>query len=144
MPISDTRGSVLGTVIRDEHEHEKGHTRMDTKSDATDSRTASAAGGELEAARIRAYRQARIFEPSIDGYNAAMSVYEAAFGGEPPIISTALSVIQDLIYALKIARPCVAAFADTSHLLQGFSPARTVEDEWLVAVDAAIAKAEGR
>lgn len=35
-----------------------------------------------EKARIRAYRQARIFEPSMDGYHAAMSTYTAAFG--PP------------------------------------------------------------
>ena len=37
----------------------------------------------IEAARIRAYRQARIFEPSMEGYNAAMSVYVAAFGKHP-------------------------------------------------------------
>lgn len=35
---------------------------------------------ELEAARIRAYRQARVFEPSMDGYYGAMATYTAAFG----------------------------------------------------------------
>jgi len=34
---------------------------------------------EIEAIRLRAYRQARIFEPSMEGYGAAMSVYHAAF-----------------------------------------------------------------
>lgn len=44
---------------------------------------------EFEAARIRAYRQARIFEPSAEAYHAAMSVYAAAFGppdGEPTVV----------------------------------------------------------
>lgn len=35
----------------------------------------------LEAARLRAYRQARVWEPNMDCYSAAMSVYAAAFGG---------------------------------------------------------------
>ncbi len=45
---------------------------------------------EREASRLRAYRQARIFEPSMDGYTGAMATYEAAFGqhdGEPQIMA---------------------------------------------------------
>jgi hypothetical protein len=33
-----------------------------------------------EARRVRAYRAMRIFEPSMEGYAAAVAVYEAAFG----------------------------------------------------------------
>lgn len=44
---------------------------------------------EQESARVRAYRQARIYEPNMDMYNAAMATYAAAFGkpdGEPEIV----------------------------------------------------------
>lgn len=43
----------------------------------------------LEERRVAAYRQARIFEPNMDCYHAAMAVYAAAFGkpdGEPTVI----------------------------------------------------------
>jgi len=43
----------------------------------------------FEAAKLAAYRQARIFEPNMDTYDAAMAVYAAAFGrpdGEPEIV----------------------------------------------------------
>lgn len=33
----------------------------------------------IEERRIAAYRQARVFEPSMDGYAGAMAVYHAAF-----------------------------------------------------------------
>lgn len=44
---------------------------------------------QWEAAKLRAYRQARIFEPNREAYHAAMAVYAAAFGkpdGEPEIV----------------------------------------------------------
>lgn len=42
-----------------------------------------------DAARLRAYRQARLYEPNMDMYHAAMATYAAAFGkpdGEPEIV----------------------------------------------------------
>jgi hypothetical protein len=44
---------------------------------------------DWEAAKLRAYRQARIWEPNMDAYHGAMSVYDAAFGnpeGEPSVV----------------------------------------------------------
>jgi len=35
---------------------------------------------DVEARRVRAYRAMRLYEPSMEGYNAAVAVYEAAFG----------------------------------------------------------------
>jgi hypothetical protein len=43
---------------------------------------ATAAAG-VEARKARAYRAMRVFEPSMEGYNAAVAVYEAAFGDTP-------------------------------------------------------------
>lgn len=43
----------------------------------------------LRDAELAAYRQARVFEPSMEGYHAAMSVYAAAFGkpdGEASVV----------------------------------------------------------
>ena len=37
----------------------------------------------LEEARVRAYRETRIWEPNTDTYSAAVAVYEAAFGPWP-------------------------------------------------------------
>lgn len=55
-----------------------------------------------------------------------------------------IAAAPDLLAALKAARPHVAASAEASHLLQGFSRSETAEDRLLQTVDAAIAKAEGR
>lgn len=41
---------------------------------------------DMEAARLRAYRAMRLFEPSMEGYNAAVAVYEAAFGVAAPLV----------------------------------------------------------
>lgn len=38
------------------------------------------AAARIETARVAAYRAARVFEPSLEGYGAAMAVYIAAFG----------------------------------------------------------------
>lgn len=56
-----------------------------------------------------------------------------------------IAAAPDLYEALKSVRGVVAASAEASHLLDGFGP-RTVTagDRLLQAVDAAIAKAEGK
>lgn len=43
----------------------------------------SASCQDIENRRLRAYRAMRVFEPSMEGYNAAVAVYEAAFGDLP-------------------------------------------------------------
>lgn len=35
---------------------------------------------DVEQMRVKAYRQARVFEPNMESYHAAMAVYSAAFG----------------------------------------------------------------
>lgn len=43
-------------------------------------RAQQALRAEIEEQRVAAYRQMRIWEPNMDAYTAAVSVYEAAFG----------------------------------------------------------------
>lgn len=55
-----------------------------------------------------------------------------------------IAAAPELLQALKQVRYQVAASAEASHLLQGFRRSETAEDRLFQAVDAAIAKAEGR
>lgn len=54
----------------------------DVEADLLPAITAATAAqeAELEKARVAAYRAARVFEPNMDCYGAAMAVYIAAFG----------------------------------------------------------------
>lgn len=52
--------------------------------------------------------------------------------------------VEELVHALTLARPIIAASAEASHLLQGFTRSETAGDRLLQTVDAALAHAGSR
>lgn len=75
-----------------------------------------------------------------DGWSVASTINHDPADAE--FIVRAVNNHESLLAALKESRPHVAASAEASHLLQGFTRSETAEDRLLQTVDAAIAKAE--
>lgn len=73
--LADVKLSVMRDGAYAQHQREAAEAALLLAQQERDAREAN-----WERARVACYRQARVFEPSMDGYHAAMTTYAAAFG----------------------------------------------------------------
>lgn len=72
-------------------------------------------GETLEERRVAAYRAMRTFEPSMDGYAAAMAVYRAAFGDPSGELAVSVAVNANHADSLVAGLPSVAELITLVH-----------------------------